>query len=57
MREVMLIRFYKLLPLLLLLVLQHGCSTFGPARNVEGNVPLDKAVTELSETQLLDVWV
>jgi hypothetical protein len=53
----MLIRFYRLLPLLLLLVLQHGCSTLGPARNVEGNVPLDKAVTELSEAQLLDVWV
>jgi len=53
----MVIKFYKLLPLLLLLFLQHGCSTLGPARNVDGNVALDKAVTELSEAQLLDVWV
>ncbi|MGB5259573.1 MAG: hypothetical protein WBO34_03520 [Gammaproteobacteria bacterium] len=47
----------RLLPLLLLLGLVHGCSTFGPARTVDGKVPLNKAVTELSEAQLLDVWV
>ncbi|MGB5442017.1 MAG: hypothetical protein WBN57_05260, partial [Gammaproteobacteria bacterium] len=46
-----------LLALFLLLVLLHGCSTMGPARNVEGKVPLNKAVTELPEEQLLDVWV
>jgi len=53
----MVLKLYRLLPLFLLLVLQHGCGTLGPTRNVDGNVPLDKAVTELSEEQLLDVWV
>ena len=47
----------RLLPLLLLFALLHGCSTFGPARTVDGKVPLNKAVTELSDDQLLDVWV
>jgi hypothetical protein len=50
-------RIFKLLPLLLLFALLHGCSTFGPARTVDGKVSLNKAVTELSEDQLLDVWV
>ena len=50
-------RLRDLLALFLLLVLLHGCSTMGPARNVEGKVPLNKAVTELPEEQLLDVWV
>jgi hypothetical protein len=50
-------RLRNLLPLLLLLALLHGCSTIGPARTVDGKVPLNKAVTELSEDQLLDVWV
>jgi hypothetical protein len=45
------------MPLMLLLTLLHGCSTFGPARTVDGNVPLNKAVTELPESRLLDVWV
>lgn len=43
--------------LLLLLVLVQGCSTMGPARNVHGKVPLNAAVTEVPEAQLLDVWV
>ena len=47
--EITFIRLRDLLPLFLLLVLLHGCSTLGPARNVEGKVPLNKAVTELSE--------
>jgi hypothetical protein len=53
----MIMRVCKLLPLLLLFALQQGCSTFGPARTVDGKVSLNKAVTELSEEQLLDVWV
>ena len=55
--QTMFMRICKLLPLLLLLTLVHGCSTFGPARTVDGKVALNKAVTELSEDQLLDVWV
>ncbi len=50
-------RFHNRLLLLLLLALLHGCSTLGPARTVDGVVPLNKAVTELPEDQLLDVWV
>ena len=50
-------KFSNLVPLLLLLGLLHGCSTLGPARTVDGKVPLNKAVTELPEDQLLDVWV
>ena len=50
-------RFHQLLPILLLLALVHGCSTFGPARHVDGNIALNKAVTEIPEDQLLDVWV
>ena len=46
------------LPVLLaLLMLLHGCSTLGPARTVDGHTPLNKAVAELPEDQLLDVWV
>ena len=45
------------LALLSLLILLHGCSTLGPGRTVDGNIPLNKAVTELPEDQLLDVWV
>jgi hypothetical protein len=47
----------NILPLFLLLTLLHGCSTFGPAHTVDGKVPLNRAVTELPEAQLLDVWV
>ena len=50
-------RFRDLLALFVLLMLLHGCSTMGPARTVEGTVPLNKAITELPEAQLLDVWV
>lgn len=49
--------FGKLLPLCLLLALLHGCSTLGPGRTVDGKVPLQKAVVEQPEDQLLDVWV
>ncbi len=50
-------RFGKLLPLCLLCVLLHGCGSLGPARTVDGKVPLNKALAEQSEDQLLDVWV
>jgi hypothetical protein len=50
-------RLCRLLPLCLLLALLHGCSTFGPGRTVDGKVPLQKAVVEQPEAQLLDVWV
>ena len=50
-------RFRGLPALFVLLMLLHGCSTMGPARTVKGTVPLNKAVTELPEAQLLDVWV
>ena len=46
-----------LLSLLLLIALVQGCSTFGPARSVDGDVPLTRPFTELNEDQLLDVWV
>ena len=55
--EIASIRIRDLLPLFLLLMLLHGCSTLGPGRHVDGKVPLNKAVTELPEDQLLDVWV
>ena len=55
--ETMAMKFRKLLPLMLLLAVLQGCSTLGPARTVDGKVPLNKAVTELTEDQLLDVWV
>jgi hypothetical protein len=46
-----------LTPFFLLLMLLHGCSTLGPGRSVDADVPLDKAVSELPEGRLLDVWV
>ena len=55
--DTMAMRFRNPVLLLLLLALLHGCSTLGPARTVDGKVPLNKAVTELPEDQLLDVWV
>jgi len=39
------------------MALVSGCSTLGSSRDVDGNVPLNKAVIEVSEGQLLDVWV
>ncbi len=53
----MLSRFYRLIPLLLMLAVVQGCSTLGPTRDVDDVVPLDKTVVELPEDQLLDVWV
>ncbi len=50
-------RYSRLLTIVALLMLVHGCSTLGPARTVDGQTPLNKAVTELPEDQLLDVWV
>jgi hypothetical protein len=37
--------------------LMSGCSTLGSSRDVDGNVPLNKAVVEVPEGQLLNVWV
>jgi hypothetical protein len=37
--------------------LVSGCSTLGYGRNIDGNEPLNKAVAEVPENQLLDVWV
>jgi len=51
----------KRMPLLLFVsfaaLLLGGCSSLGPGRNIDGNVPLNKAVTEVAENQLLDVWI
>jgi hypothetical protein len=41
----------------LLLVLSVGCTTMGTHRNVSGHVPVNKAVSEIPENQLLDVWI
>jgi hypothetical protein len=41
----------------LTMALVSGCSTLGSGRDVDGNVPLNKAVVEVPEGQLLDVWV
>ncbi|MGB5177425.1 MAG: hypothetical protein WBP44_01715 [Gammaproteobacteria bacterium] len=48
---------YYLLPVLTVFALLGGCSTFGPTQDVKGPVPLNKAVTEVPENQLLDVWI
>ncbi len=46
------------LPLLALsLALLTGCATQGVQRNVETAVAVNKSVTEVPESQLLDVWV
>jgi len=50
-------RLSYLIPLLLLIALIQGCSSFGPTRSVDGDVPLTRPFTELNEEQLLDVWV
>jgi len=49
--------YWKLAPLVVLLALLQGCSTLGPARTVDGGVPLNKPAGELPEQALLDVWV
>jgi len=46
-----------LFPLYMILTLLGGCSTLGPTHDVKGPVPLNKAITEIPENQLLDVWV
>ena len=48
---------YRLYLLLLVLAAIQGCGTFGPTRDVDDVVPLDKTVVELPEAQLLDVWI
>ena len=48
---------YYLLPLLIVFTLLGGCSTLGPTHDVKGPVPLNKAVAEVPENQLLDVWI
>jgi len=40
-----------------LLVLVTGCSSLGMKRDVGSHVPLDRAVVEVPDEQLLDVWV
>ncbi|HHH44281.1 MAG TPA: hypothetical protein ENK49_09100 [Gammaproteobacteria bacterium] len=39
------------------LVLLSGCSTIASHRSVDGEVAIDRPVGELSENQLLDVWI
>jgi hypothetical protein len=50
---------YRLFTGLLLtsLLLLSGCSTVGLKQSVDGIVPLDKAVAEIPDDQLLDVWI
>jgi hypothetical protein len=50
-------RLRLLLFVCLAATLVSGCSSFGPGRNIDGNVPLNRAVAEVPEDQLLDVWV
>jgi hypothetical protein len=50
-------RLHLLLFVCLAAWLLSGCSTLGFGRNVDGNVPLNKATSEVPENQLLDVWV
>jgi hypothetical protein len=44
-----------LIPLLLLL--QAGCSTLGLQRDIGSDVPLQRALAEIPEDHLLDVWI
>ena len=46
-----------LLLLTIVLTLLGGCSALGPTHDVKGPVPLNKAVAEVPENQLLDVWI
>ena len=46
-----------LLPIYIVFTLLSGCSSLGPTHDVKGPVPLNKAVIEVPENQLLDVWV
>ena len=48
----------RYLPLLaIVFTLLGGCSALGPTHDVKGPVPLNKAVAEVPENQLLDVWI
>jgi len=51
------VRRYLIFLLSVMAVLVSGCSSLGSGRDVNGQVPLDKAVTEVAENQLLDVWI
>jgi hypothetical protein len=46
-----------LLLLTIAFTLLGGCSALGPTHDVKGPVPLNKAVAEVPENQLLDVWI
>ena len=50
-------RLHLLFSVYVAVTLVSGCSTLGSSRDVDGNVPLDKAAVEVSEGQLLDVWI
>jgi hypothetical protein len=50
-------RLHLLFSVYVAVALVSGCSTLGSSRDVDGNVPLNKAVVEVSEGQLLDVWI
>ena len=50
-------RLHLLLFVLVVTALANGCSSLGFGRNIDGNVPLNKAVAEVPEDQLLDVWI
>ncbi|MEA2079448.1 MAG: hypothetical protein U9P00_06240 [Pseudomonadota bacterium] len=41
----------------LILILLAGCSTIGTHQNVNNDVQVQKSETEISEDQLLDVWI
>jgi len=43
--------------LLTALLMLSGCSTVGLKQSVDGVVPLDKAVAQVPDDQLLDVWI
>jgi hypothetical protein len=50
-------RLRCLLLVYLATTLVSGCSTLGLGRDVDGEVPLSKAVAEVPEAQLLDAWI
>ena len=43
--------------LIMSLLVLSGCSTVGIKQSVDGSVPLDKAVAQIPDDQLLDVWI
>jgi len=48
----------RYLPLItVVLLLLGGCSALGPTHDVKGPVALNKAITEVPDKQLLDVWI